>query len=92
VIGHLRLIDFILFRRLKLNGLEPEMGSGVCLCMGKVLGTPRHPFKKTVTSFLVFPLFAKPRFVSFLLWTNVPNLVEQYTKNGKCILTSFGFD
>jgi hypothetical protein len=92
VIGHLCLIDFILFRRLKLNGLEPEMGSGVCLCVGKVLGTPRHPFKKTVTSFLVFPLFAKPRFVGFLLWTNVLNLVEQYTKNGKCILTSFGFD
>jgi hypothetical protein len=65
VIGHLCLIDFILFRHLKLNGLEPEMGSGVCLCMGKVLGTPRHPFKKTVTSLLVFPLFAKPRFVGF---------------------------
>ena len=65
MIGHLCLIDFILFRHLKLNGLEPEMGSGVCLCVGKVLGTPRHPFKKTVTSFLVFPLFAKPRFVGF---------------------------
>ena len=65
MIGHLCLIDFILFRYLKLNGLEPEMGSGVCLCMGKVLGTPRHPFKKTVTSLLVFPLFAKPKFVGF---------------------------
>jgi hypothetical protein len=65
VIGHLCLIDFILFRHLKLNGLEPEMGSGVCLCVGKMLGTPRHPFKKTVTSFLVFPLFAKSRFVGF---------------------------
>jgi hypothetical protein len=65
VIGHLCLIDFILFRHLKLNGLEPEIGSGVCLCVGKVLGTPRHPFKKTVTSLLVFPLFAKPRFVGF---------------------------
>jgi hypothetical protein len=65
VIGHLCLIDFILFRHLKLNGLEPEIGSGVCLCVGKVLGIPRHPFKKTVTSLLVFPLFAKPRFVGF---------------------------
>jgi hypothetical protein len=65
VIGHLCLIGFILFRHLKQNGLEPEMGSGVCLCMGKVLDTPRHPFKKTVTSLLVFPLFAKPRFVGF---------------------------
>jgi hypothetical protein len=65
VIGHLCLIDFILFRHLQLNGLEPEIGSGVCLCVGKVLGTPRHPFKKTVTSLLVFPLFAKPRFVGF---------------------------
>ena len=65
MIGHLCLIDFILFRHLKLNGLEPEMGSGVCLCVGKVLGTPRHPFKKTITSFLVFPLFAKPKFVGF---------------------------
>jgi hypothetical protein len=65
VIGHLCLIDFILFRHLKQNGLEPEMGSGVFLCVGKVLGTPRHPFKKTVTSLLVFPLFAKPRFVGF---------------------------
>jgi hypothetical protein len=45
VIGHLCLIDFILFRHLKLNGLEPEIGSGVCLCVGKVLGTPRHPFR-----------------------------------------------
>jgi hypothetical protein len=45
VIGHLCLIDFILFRHLKLNGLEPEMGSGVCLCVGKVLGTPRHPLR-----------------------------------------------
>ena len=65
MIGHLCLIDFILFRYLKLNGLEPEIGSVVCLCMGKVLGTPRDPFKKTVTSLLVFPLFAKHRFVGF---------------------------
>jgi hypothetical protein len=43
VIGHLCLIDFILFRHSKENGLEPEMGSRVCLCMGKELGTPRHP-------------------------------------------------
>ena len=92
MIGHLCLIDFILFRHLQQNGLEPEMGLGVSLCVGKVLGTPRHPFKKTVTFLLVFPLFAKPRFVGFLLCTNVPNLVEQYTKNGKCNLTSFGFD
>ena len=92
MIGHLCLIDFILFRHLKLNGLEPEMGSGVCLCVGKVLSTPRHPFKKTATSLLVFPLFAKSRFVGFLLRTNVPNSVEQHTKDGKCYLTSFGFD
>jgi hypothetical protein len=65
VIGHLCLIDFTLFRHLQLNGLEPEIGSGVCLCVGKVLGTPRHPFKKTVTSFLMFSLFAKPKFVGF---------------------------
>jgi hypothetical protein len=65
VIGHLCLIDFNLFRHLQLNGLEPEIGSGVCLCVGKVLGTPRHPFKKTVTSFLMFSLFAKPKFVGF---------------------------
>jgi hypothetical protein len=45
VIGHLCLIDFILFRHIKKNGLEPEMGSGVCLCVGKVLGTPRHPLR-----------------------------------------------
>jgi hypothetical protein len=44
VIGHLYLIDFILFRHIK-NGLESEMGSGVRLCVGKVLGTPRHPLK-----------------------------------------------
>ena len=44
MIGQLCLIDFILFRHIK-NGLEPEMGSGVILCMGKVLGTPRHPLK-----------------------------------------------
>jgi hypothetical protein len=39
VIGHLCLMDFILLRHIK-NGFEPEMGSGVRLCMGKVLGTP----------------------------------------------------
>ena len=44
VIEHLGLIDFILFRHIK-NGLEPEMGSGVRLCVGKVLSTPRHPLK-----------------------------------------------
>ena len=65
MVGHLCLIDFILFRHLQQNGLEPEIDSGVCLCVGKVLGTLRHPFKKTVTSLLVFPLFAKPRFVGF---------------------------
>jgi hypothetical protein len=68
------------------------MGSGVCLCVGKVLGTPRHPFKKTVTSFLMFSLFAKPKFVGFLLCTNVPISVVRYTKNGKRNVTSFGFD
>jgi hypothetical protein len=52
VIRHLCLMDFILFRHIK-NGLELEMGSGVRLCMGKVLGTPRHPLK-TVTSLQVF--------------------------------------
>ena len=52
VIGHLCLMDFILLRHIK-NGLEPEMGSGVRLCMGKVLGTPRHPLK-TITSLQVF--------------------------------------
>ena len=45
MIGHLCLIDFILFRHIKKNGLEPEMGSGVCLCVGKVLGTLRHPLR-----------------------------------------------
>jgi hypothetical protein len=55
VIGHLCLIDFILFRHLQQNGLELEIGSGVFLCVGKVLGTPRHPFKKTVISLVVFP-------------------------------------
>jgi hypothetical protein len=81
VIGHLCLIDFILFRHLKLNGLEPEIGLGVCLCVGKVLGTLRHPFKKTVTSFLVFPLFAKLKFVGFnyeqmsQIWlSNIPRM------------------
>jgi hypothetical protein len=85
VIGHLCLIDFILFRHLKLIGLEPEIGSGVCLCVGKVLGTPRHPFKKTVTSFLVFPLFTKPRFVGFnyvqmsQIWSsNIPRMANAF--------------
>jgi hypothetical protein len=52
MIGHLCLMDFILLRYIK-NGLEPKMGSGVGLCMGKVLGTPRH-LLKTVTSLQVF--------------------------------------
>ena len=45
MIEHLCLIDFILYRHIKENGLEPEMGSGVCLCVEKVLGTPRHPLR-----------------------------------------------
>ena len=45
MIGYLCQIDFILFRHLKQNGLELEVGSGVCLCVGKVLGTPRHPLR-----------------------------------------------
>jgi hypothetical protein len=53
VIGHLCLIDFILLRHIKKNGFEPEMGSGVRLCVWKVLGTLRHPLK-TVTSLQVF--------------------------------------
>jgi hypothetical protein len=43
VIRHLCLMDFILLRRIKMS--ELEMGSGVRLCVGKVLGTPRHPLK-----------------------------------------------
>ena len=45
VIGHLCLIDFILLRYIKKNGLEPEMGSGVRLSVGKVLDTQRHSLK-----------------------------------------------
>ena len=45
MIGHLCLIDFILFRHIKENGHEPEIGLEVCLCVGKVLGTPRHPLR-----------------------------------------------
>ncbi len=44
VIGYLCLMDFILLRHIK-NGLKPEMGSGVRLCVVKVLGTPRHLLK-----------------------------------------------
>ena len=46
---------FYLVYTFKENGLKLDIGSGVCLCVGKVLGTPPHPFKKTVTSLLVFP-------------------------------------
>jgi hypothetical protein len=66
VIGHLCLIDFILFRHIKENGLEPEMGSRVCLCVGKVLGTPQHPFKKRLLPFECSLMFAEPRFVGFI--------------------------
>jgi hypothetical protein len=59
---------FYLIRHLQLNGLEPEIGSGVCLCVGKVLGTPRHPFKKTVTFFLMFSLFAKPKLLVLIMY------------------------
>jgi hypothetical protein len=45
MIEHLCLIDFILYRHIKENGLEPKMGLEVCLCVGKVLGTPRHPLR-----------------------------------------------
>ena len=50
VIRHLCLMDFILLRHIK-NGFEPEIGSGVRLCMGKALGTPPHPLKKWLPPF-----------------------------------------
>ena len=90
MIGHLCLIDFILFRHLKQNDLELEMGSGICLCVGKVLGTPRHLFRNGYLSSSVPFLFTKPSFVG--LCTNVPKSVVQYIKSGKCNVTSFGFD
>ena len=65
MIGHLCLIDFILSRHLKQNGLKPEIGSGVCLCVGKVLGTPRHPLNNGYLPSSVPFLFAKSRFVGF---------------------------
>ena len=52
LIGHLCLMDFILLKHIK-NGLKPEMGSGVRLCIEKVLSTPRYPLK-TVISLQVF--------------------------------------
>ena len=89
VIEHLGLIDFILFGHIK-NGLEPEMGSGVRLCVGKVLSTPRHPLRKGYLPSRV-PLHLLSIDCWFQLCTNVPISVMQYTKNGKCDLTSFGF-
>ena len=91
MIGHLRLIDFILFRHLKQNSLEQEMGSGVCLCVGKVLGIPRHLLRKGY-----IPTSVPLRLLSIDCWfklcTNVPISVMRYTKNGKRNVTSFGFD
>ena len=68
MIGHLCLIDFILFRHLKQNGLEPEIGSGVCLCVGKVLGTPRHPLKNGYLPSSVPFSFAKPRLLGLIMY------------------------
>ena len=56
VIGHLCLMNFILLKHIKKNGLEPTMGSGVRLCMGKMLGTSWHSLK-TVTSLQVVFLY-----------------------------------
>ena len=53
VIGHLCLKNFILLKHIKKNGLKPEMGSGIRLCIEKVLDTLRHPLK-AITSLLVF--------------------------------------
>ena len=36
---------FYLIYTFKAKWSEPKMGSGVCLCVGKVLGTPRHPLR-----------------------------------------------
>jgi hypothetical protein len=92
VIGHLCLIDFISFRHIKNNGLEPEMGLGVCLCVGKVLGTLRHPFKKRLPPFECSLMFAKSRFVGFnyVQMSQFPS--RDIPRMANAILTSFGFD
>jgi hypothetical protein len=90
VIGHLCLIDFILFRHIKENGLELEMGLGVCLCVGKVLGTPQHLLRNDYLPSSV-PLRLLSIDCWFKLCTNVPISVIQRTKNDKCNLTSFSF-
>jgi hypothetical protein len=90
VIGHLCLIDFIVLRHIKENVVELEMGSGVCLCVGKVLGTPRHPLRNSYLPSSV-PLCLLSIDCWFKLCTNVPISVMQCTKNGKCNLTSFSF-
>ena len=83
MIRYLCLIDFILFRHLKQNDLELEMGLGVCLCVGKVLGTPRHPLINDYLPSSVPFLFAKPRFVGFnyvqmsQIWScNIPRMAN----------------
>jgi hypothetical protein len=92
VIRHLCLIDFILFRHIKENGLEPEMGSGVCLCVGKVLGTPRHPLRNGYLPSSVLLLFAKPKFVGFNYVQMSRFLSCDIPRMANAILTSFGFD
>ena len=43
VMGHLCLLHFIFLIKICIKiGLKPEMDSGIWLCVGKVLGTPRH--------------------------------------------------
>ena len=83
MIGHLYLIDFTLFRHIKENGHEPEIGLEVCLCVGKVLGTPRHPLINDYLPSSVPFLFAKPRFVDFnyvqmsQIWScNIPRMAN----------------
>ena len=85
MIGHLCVIDFILFRHIK------EDGFGSLIMCGEGLGTPRHPLSNGY-----LPSSVPSRLLSIDCWfklcTNVPISVMQYTKNGTCNLTSFGFD
>ena len=91
MIGYLCLIDFILFRHLKENGLELEMGSGVCLCVGKVLGTPQHPLRNGYLHSSV-PFYLLSLDLLVLIMCKCPDFRHARCQGGKRNMTSFGFD
>ena len=66
------------------------MGLGVCLCVGKVLGTPWHPLRNGYLPSNV-PLNLLSIDLLVLIMYKCPDFRHAIYQEGKCNLSSFSF-